>query len=188
MEVFQLVFRNGVSIDTDNVIYIENGPDFYTYTFRIDRENALENAPVENLVLSPLSDGSWKEELVTYNLTAQEKQTMLAGSTVDLKGKITKELLQSGTYAPQVMERVVCYDYVDAYYTTCSGGMHHNGEEFGPLSEGKCPEPTQSVLVITVTRRCNDIAVGGNDEGGTPSIPSEGGGNQGGGGTAPSTQ
>ncbi|MGO4710688.1 hypothetical protein AB4Y90_16600 [Chryseobacterium sp. 2TAF14] len=97
-------------------------------------------------------------------------------------------MLQSGTYEPQVMERVVCYDYVDAYYTTCSGGMHHNGEEFGPLSEGKCPEPTQSVLVITVTRRCNDIAVGGNDEGGTPSIPSEGGGNHGGGGTAPSTQ
>ncbi|MGO4707588.1 hypothetical protein AB4Y90_00445 [Chryseobacterium sp. 2TAF14] len=180
-------YGNGVSIDTDNVIYIENGPDFYTYTFRINRENEPENAPVENLVLSPLSDGSWKEELVTYSLTAQEKQTMLADGAVDLKGKITKELLQSGTYAPQVMERVVCYDYVDAYYTMCSGNEHNHGE-LADEEGGPCLADTQSVLVITVTRRCNDIAVGGNDEGGTPSIPSEGGGNQGGGGTAPSTQ
>ncbi|MGO4710907.1 hypothetical protein AB4Y90_17720, partial [Chryseobacterium sp. 2TAF14] len=158
MEVFQLVFRNGVSIDTDNVIYIENGPDFYTYTFRIDRENAPADASVENLVLSPLSDGSWKEELVTYNLTAQEKQTMLAGGAVDLKGKITKELLQSGTYSPEIMNRGSlenCYWITYSYYTTCSGGEHSHGEEYGPFNEGKCPADTQSVLVITADLICS---------------------------------
>ena len=163
-------YANGVSIDTNHVIYIENGPNYFTYTFRILRENDSAEAPVENLVLSPLSDGTWKEELVTYNLTSQERQTILAGGVVDLKGKVTKERLQNGTYANGIMNKgVVCYDYVDAYYTTCSGGLHHNGEEYGPLSEGKCPETTQSVLVITVSRRCNDTGGGsGNESGTTP--------------------
>ena len=67
-------YGNGVSIDTDNVIYIENGPGFHTYTFRINRENAPADAPVENLLLTPLPDGTYREFLVTYNFTQQEKQ------------------------------------------------------------------------------------------------------------------
>ncbi|PTT29363.1 hypothetical protein DBR28_16560 [Chryseobacterium sp. HMWF028] len=45
-------YANGVSIDTDNVTYIEYGPSFHTYTFNLVRENAPEDAPLENLVLS----------------------------------------------------------------------------------------------------------------------------------------
>ncbi|UOU98859.1 hypothetical protein MUU74_02655 [Chryseobacterium daecheongense] len=82
-------YGNGVSIDTDNVIYIENGPNYYTYTFRINRENAPADAPVENLLLVPLPDGSYRELLVTYNLTDQEKQKILSGIGVDTKGKVT---------------------------------------------------------------------------------------------------
>ncbi|WP_294288920.1 hypothetical protein, partial [uncultured Chryseobacterium sp.] len=41
-------YGNGVSIDTDDVIYIENGLNYHTYTFHIKRENAPENAPLEN--------------------------------------------------------------------------------------------------------------------------------------------
>ncbi len=33
-------YGNGVSIDTDDVIYIENGTGFHSYTFHIYRENA----------------------------------------------------------------------------------------------------------------------------------------------------
>ena len=33
-------YANGVSIDTDQVTYIENGPDFHTYTFHLSRQNA----------------------------------------------------------------------------------------------------------------------------------------------------
>ncbi|WP_194293676.1 hypothetical protein, partial [Chryseobacterium sp. Hurlbut01] len=29
---------NGIMIDTDEVIYMENGPDFHTYTFSVVRE------------------------------------------------------------------------------------------------------------------------------------------------------
>lgn len=54
-------YGNGVSIDTDNVIFIENGPNFHTYTFTIKRENAQESDPLENLLLVPETDGSYKE-------------------------------------------------------------------------------------------------------------------------------
>lgn len=47
--------------------------NYHTDTFRIDRENAPADAPIENLVLNPLPDGTYKELLVSYNLTVQEK-------------------------------------------------------------------------------------------------------------------
>ncbi|WP_332453613.1 hypothetical protein, partial [Chryseobacterium aquaticum] len=62
-------YGNGFSVDTDNVTYIENGPNFHTYTFNLTRDNALPADPVENLVLVPMTDGTYKELLVTYNLT-----------------------------------------------------------------------------------------------------------------------
>ncbi|MCU7615615.1 hypothetical protein NZ698_00275 [Chryseobacterium sp. PBS4-4] len=34
-------YGNGVTINTDDVIYIENGPNYHTYTFRINRERTL---------------------------------------------------------------------------------------------------------------------------------------------------
>ncbi|MCX8525021.1 hypothetical protein OF897_13965 [Chryseobacterium formosus] len=61
-------YGNGVSVDTDEVIYIENGANYHTYTFNIHRENAPANAPLENLVLSLLPDGSYQEFLVTYSI------------------------------------------------------------------------------------------------------------------------
>jgi len=80
-------YGNGVSINTDDVVYIENGPNYHTYTFRIDRQNAPADAPIENLVLTPLPDGSYKELLVTYTLTPAEKQQLRQGLPVNLQGK-----------------------------------------------------------------------------------------------------
>ncbi|MFC7348460.1 hypothetical protein ACFQO9_17210, partial [Chryseobacterium zhengzhouense] len=82
-------YADGVTIDTDNVTYIENGPNYHTYTFYIKRENASADAPLENLVLSPLTDGTYRELLVTYNLTEQEKETLSNGGFVDIKGRST---------------------------------------------------------------------------------------------------
>ncbi|MFY7815619.1 MAG: hypothetical protein ACOVRK_10595 [Chryseobacterium taeanense] len=90
-------YGNGISINTDDVIYIENGSNYHTYTFRIEREGAPADAPLENLVLSPLSDGTYREMLITYNITEQEKLRMNAGSTVDLTGKVAYTPLQSKT-------------------------------------------------------------------------------------------
>lgn len=51
-------FGDTISIDTEHVILIENGPNYHTYTFNIKRLNPQPNDPVENLVLTPLPDGT----------------------------------------------------------------------------------------------------------------------------------
>ncbi|MCY0968760.1 hypothetical protein [Chryseobacterium wangxinyae] len=142
-------YADGVSIDTDNVIYIENGPNYYTYTFRINRENAPADAPVENLVLSPLSDGTYREMLVTYDLTSQEKNTILSGDGVDLSGKIGYTPLQSGTYSTGLMQKTNdnCYWVVDYTFTTCSEGVHNHGE-MADENGGTCQAEVQSVIVV----------------------------------------
>ncbi|MBB4805954.1 hypothetical protein HNP38_001226 [Chryseobacterium defluvii] len=171
-------YGNGVSINTDDVIYIENGPDFYTYTFKIERENAPANAPVENLVLSPLSDGSWREMLITYHLTDQEKQIMNTGGTVDLTGKVEYTPLESGTYSSAMKQDLVCYYKTVSYYTSCSENAHHHGEA-SDEDGGPCEADVQSVLVITVTRVCTMVGGGGTETGTTPGVtyPETGGGN-----------
>ncbi|MBB4805371.1 hypothetical protein HNP38_000643 [Chryseobacterium defluvii] len=171
-------YSDGVSINTNDVIYIENGPDFYTYTFKIERENAPANAPVENLVLSPLSDGSWREMLITYNLTDQEKQTMNARGSVDLTGKVEYTPLESGTYSSAMKQDLVCYYKTVSYYTSCSENAHHHGEA-SDEDGGPCKADVQSVLVITVTRVCTMVGGGGTETETTPGVtyPETGGGN-----------
>ncbi len=93
-------YANGVSINTKSVIYIENGANFHTYTFHIERQNAPADAPLENLLLVPESDGSYKEFLVTYALTAQEKEKVKNGEPVNTKGKTTIIELAKGTFNP----------------------------------------------------------------------------------------
>jgi hypothetical protein len=166
-------FRNGISIDTDDVIYLEKGSDFHSYTFRINHENAPYNAPIENLVISSRPDGTWKEVLVTYYLTAQERQNLLSGGTVDFTGKVTHEILQNGTYSSAIMQQDVmnCYLEVSTYYTRCGGkDDHHNGEL--PVAQGgPCETTTPSVLVVSLVRKCTmalpvDTGLGENGEGG----------------------
>ncbi|MGO4708960.1 hypothetical protein AB4Y90_07545 [Chryseobacterium sp. 2TAF14] len=153
-------YGNGVSIDTDNVIYIENGPDFYTYTFRIDRENALENAPVENLVLSPLSDGSYRELLVSYNLTTQEKQALINGDFVNLQEKVQTTELASGTYSGQIFSKTTtqCHWETYIYYTPCACHPGHYDASECTCIKGK---PKQYVLTWNVCEEVEDTAPGG---------------------------
>ncbi len=165
-------FGNGISIDTDDVIYLEKGPDFHSYTFRIDHENAPVNAPVENLVISSRPDGTWKEVLVTYYLTPQERQNMLSGGAVDFTGKITHEILQNGTYSSAIMQQDVmnCHMEISTYYTRCGeSDDHHQGELTG--TAGPCRSDTPSVLVVSLVKKCTmalpaDTGLGENGEGG----------------------
>ena len=90
-------YGNGVSIDTDDVVYIEYGP-YHTYTFKINRENAPADAPVENLILSLEPDGTYKELLKTYNLTQSDRHQLSLGNGIDLHGKTTTTELTKGTY------------------------------------------------------------------------------------------
>ncbi|WP_123921413.1 hypothetical protein [Chryseobacterium viscerum] len=188
-------YSNGVSIDTDNVTYIESGPTFHTYTFNLVRENAPENAPLENLVLASLPDGSYKELLITYNFTPQEKQDLLLGKGVKTKGKASVIELTKGTYGGVVSNRSMgvvescSYKTVDMYFS-CYTGEHNsdNESEWGGCkwkSEGGYPAQhiTTVALVCTAsTALGDDGSPGGGDMGsitglgsgpneGTPTIP-----------------
>ncbi|WP_123906664.1 hypothetical protein [Chryseobacterium sp. MYb7] len=187
-------YANGVSIDTDNVTYIEVGPNFHTYTFNLVRENAPENAPLENLVLASLPDGSYKELLVTYNFTPQEKQDLLAGKGVKTKGKAVAMELAKGTYGGVVSNGMgtvesCSYQTVDMYFS-CYTGDHHSGNESewwkcNWESEGGYPAQhiTTVALVCTATTALGDdgspgggemgptTGLGSGPNDGTPTIP-----------------
>lgn len=91
-------FGDSIHIDTDHVIYIENGPNYHTYTFNIQTKNSTINSPVVNLILTPLPDGSYMEFLATYHISHQEKQKLLRGIAFDSKGKVDIIRLQKGTF------------------------------------------------------------------------------------------
>ncbi|WP_426481378.1 hypothetical protein [Chryseobacterium sp. R2ACT005] len=188
-------YANGVSIDTDNVTYIEAGSTFHTYTFNLVRENTTEDAPIENLVLSSLPDGTYKELLVTYNFTPQEKLDLLSGKGVKTAGKTTAIELAKGTYGGVISNRSMggaescSYQTVDMYFS-CYTGEHHQGNE---SSWGSCNwqnqggYPSQHLTVVALvctasTALGDDGSSGGGELGsttglgsgpdeGTPTIP-----------------
>ena len=123
-------YGNGVSIDTDEVVYIENGPDYHTYTFHITREGADENAPLENLVLSPLTDGTYRELLFTYTLTPAEKENIANGFPIDTKGKVNVIELAQGTYnSGSVLAKSSCNWVETTVWVPCSENLH-DGSNF----------------------------------------------------------
>ncbi|WP_426482513.1 hypothetical protein [Chryseobacterium sp. R2ACT005] len=183
-------FTNGFSINTDNVTYIESGPTFHTYTFNLVRKNAPENAPLENLVLASLPDGSYKELLVTYNFTLQEKLDLLSGKGVKTTGKTTAVELVKGTYGAGLSNRNMggtascSYQTVDMYFS-CYTGEHHQGNE---SSWGGCNwqnqggYPAQHLTVVALvctasTALGDDGSPGGGELGSTTGLgsgPNEG--------------
>ncbi|MEC3877052.1 hypothetical protein [Chryseobacterium salviniae] len=90
-------YGDGISIDTEDVVYIEYGP-YHTYTFKINRDNAPADAPVENLILSLEPDGTYKELVKTYNLTQNDWLELSLGNGIDLTGKTTTVEVAKGTY------------------------------------------------------------------------------------------
>lgn len=118
---------NNISIDTDHVTYIENGPNYHTYTFNIIKENTEENAPVENLVLTPLPDGTYKGLIFRYNFTEQEKQNILNGIPVDTKGKTTIYEAEGSFNVSKVTE---CNYVEETIWQDCSEHIH-NQSNFG---------------------------------------------------------
>ena len=174
------ITETGVSIDTDHVIYIENGSNYHTYTFNVIRENAPADAPVENLILSPLPDGSYKELLITYTITPHEKQQIMDGETVDTRGKTTITDIAKGAFAQVLKGGLQSCSWEDkAVWEGCSqkksnGTSVHNETNVG--SWGDCmadtPPRMYTVAVFICTSIYDDNGPGG---GSTPPIPSDGG-------------
>ncbi len=166
-------YGNGVSIDTDDVIYIENGTGFHSYTFNIKHENAPADAPVENLVLSPLANGTYRELLLTYSLTPLEKQMLESGVPLDAHGKVTITELVAGTYSSAgLMSKAIsnCKWEPKTMWHECSSGEHNgtNANEcdyINNLANGTPPIP-YVVMEYKCTALPVDTSLGENGDGG----------------------
>lgn len=170
-------YGNGVSIDTESVIFIENGPNYHTYTFNVISENSSADAPLENLLLTPLPDGTYKKLLISYNFTEQEKQIINSGGYVNTKGKSKVTDLGKGTLDDIVSKSQSC-GYVEAQaYTICSEGVHFHGES-------NCNADVKSQLITVYLWKCESIDDGSGTSGGG-SLPGSGPGEGGGGSPCP---
>ncbi len=170
-------YGNGFSVDTDNVTYIENGPNFHTYTFNLTRDNALPADPVENLVLVPMTDGTYKELLVTYNLTEAEKQILLEGGFVNTQGKTEVTAISTGNYSSVLGKGQSCGFETTTYYTSCTSGEHMPGED------GCTLKGSDRATIYTVTNYvCTNIYDGTETGGGGEYYGSGGGTDSGTGG------
>jgi hypothetical protein len=180
-------YGNGITIDTDHVIYIENGTDYHTYTFRIIRDNADENTPIENLVLSPLTDGTYRELLVTYNLTSQEKKALISGRGVDTNGKVNVIEVTKGTFngSGQLAKSSQSCGWVEqTVFVSCS---EHQHGEWNIGEWASCTASSPPSAYTTVHYLCNSVSDGTSDGGGAGNVPgfpgNPGDGGGGGGGT-----
>lgn len=125
-------YRNGILIDTKNVIYIENGPNYHTYTFAIIHDDGSSNPLVQNLVLSPLPDGTYKKLIFTYNFTKAEKENILKGIPVDAKGKTVITELGDTSISSKSGG---CEYEQETIWNDCSEGIHN---KFNVGAWGEC--------------------------------------------------
>lgn len=180
-------YSNGVSIDTENVIYIENGPNYHTYTFPITREGASGDAPLENLVLSPLTDGTYRELLFTYTLTPAEKESIANGYPIDTKGKVNVTVLAQGTYnSGGTLAKLSCNWEETTVWVPCSENLHDesNFHECRFLKEPTKGTPPRAYTVKEYkclmepdpgTGSGGGGSVSGGSGGGSPTEPPKGG-------------
>lgn len=182
-------YGDSVSINTDHVIYIENG-NYHNYIFKIEKNNSVEGDPIENLLLTPLPDGSYKEFLVFYYINKQEQQAFENGTWKIPQNRIKVVELLPGTYnngqLVQTMDINCVWTTVFFGYTTCSEGVHSNGESAG-YGSGQCqagfnPGGYLSQPVYGSYWHCGEVPV---SESLAPSNPpsDEGGGSSSSGGT-----
>lgn len=160
---------NDFYVDTDEIIYIEKGGDYHSYTFAVYRD--VETPLFENLVMSLQKDGSYSATLVSYNLTEQERADLEKEKLFSLEGKLAVKILDPGTYNPEyLLGRTNCYNVNVA---TCSWhGVHIAGPRCKPDGVATirvCYEYEEPVFYF------DDSAIGDAGGGGT--------GDSGGGGT-----
>jgi len=129
---------------------MENGPNYHTYTFSIQRSNPLPNNPVENLVFTPLPDGGYKAYLVTYNLTEAEKNTIINGGSVSINGKGSVTPLE-GNFSSVLARTDGCTMQINDYYTVCDGNLKHSN---GETAAQGCTASNKSQHIVTMTMVC----------------------------------
>lgn len=159
-------FGDSITINTDDVVYIENGPNYHTYTFNIMRNSAANSSLVENLVLTPLPDGSYKEIITSYNFTSEEKQNIIDGFGVSTKGKVTiKELSNApfntgGQLTSKTVVASTCSLQEETVWQGCSqhnpdGTSVHNQGNVG--SWGSCTASVKPRVYTIMVVVCTDV-------------------------------
>jgi len=119
-------FGDSISINIDDVIFMENGPNFHTYTFRIERNNPTPNAPVENLLITPNPDGNYDGYWIVFNLNEEEKQKIFNDQIVDLRNK-TKITKIENIGDSNLFSRACIPTYIDIP-VRCAEELHNPGE------------------------------------------------------------
>jgi len=120
-------FGNGMMINTDDVIYTENGPNYHTYTFNIIRENTSTNVPVENLLLTPNEDGSYRVFHIVLNLSEADKNKIANREFVDYKNKEQITELANVNLSSLSQKRI-CIPHYYSYAVPCKENLHQPGE------------------------------------------------------------
>ncbi|MCU7615616.1 hypothetical protein NZ698_00280 [Chryseobacterium sp. PBS4-4] len=124
-------------------------------------------------MLTPLTDGTYKELLFVYNFTPQEKQILAAGNGVDTKGKVTITELNKGTYNNGgLINKTTSWicGYVDeTIWESCYSGDHNgsNVETWGSCDATATGQRPPKVYTISVYK-CNNIEDPNNPSAGNP--------------------
>lgn len=113
-------------IFTNSANYFEkNG--YHSYTFEIWRPNGKA---LENIVFSLQADGSYNTYLITYDLTRQEKESLLKGENIPMADKATiisidisnpRELLNKGLKSTTCYEPYECTSQGTGWEDVCFG-------------------------------------------------------------------
>ncbi|WP_452600803.1 hypothetical protein [Pontimicrobium sp. MEBiC06410] len=131
-------------INTDYATYIEN-PDGegHTYTFNIQRDT--ETPVLENLVLSSTDNNNYTMHLVTYNITAQEKERLAQGDVIDLNNKVSSVTLDDAGLLSGIFNKettITCLEIAISYCKYNNGAHSEGYEENG----SQCPGYAEQVI------------------------------------------
>jgi len=126
-------------------------------------------------VLSPLTDGTYRELLITYNLTEEDKEILRNGGYVDLKGKSTTTEINGLYNTNGELARTTCNWQIVGYeIISCSKNEHG---EWNMSDWHKCVAPSKPGYAAIREYNC----ILESDPG-----PGEGGGGSTGGGSSSS--
>ncbi|WP_170234478.1 hypothetical protein, partial [Bizionia saleffrena] len=114
-------------VDTNYATYTESlDGNYHSYTFPIIP--LIESDTLQNLVLTLQPDNSYETLLVTYALTAQEKESIEKGNIVNLNNKITFNKIDNDSFVTGFLSKEGCTYTIEEY---CSSGDHNDSIGYG---------------------------------------------------------
>ncbi|WP_194293671.1 hypothetical protein, partial [Chryseobacterium sp. Hurlbut01] len=97
--------------------------------------NASANAPVENILMSPNTDGSYRVFHIVLNLTEADKAKIANREYVDYKNKEQVTEL-SNINLSSLSQKQICVPHYYSYAVPCQGPEEHMPGQAGCPLEG----------------------------------------------------